>query len=107
MSRDEPGGLRGANRYGGPCVSRRSLHVDQLRLDGCAGLDMLQPIDDDPIGGRQTLGDLPQSVIPRSQLNVARDDFVFLIDDVKNSLALVGFKSPFIDQQSSMWLTDR
>ena len=34
---------------------RRSLHIDQLGLDRCARLHVLQPIDDDAILCRQTL----------------------------------------------------
>src|SRR5262249_5655043 len=80
-----------------PCCPR--WHVHEVRLHGDARPHLLQAVDDDPLARCQAVGDLAQTVMERSEPNGARDDLVFLVDNVEDLLALIGVEGAIGDQE--------
>src|SRR5262249_3684640 len=74
-------GLRQARRSVG-VPGFRGRHVYHLRLHGDARAHLLQAVDDHPLVRPHTVGDLPQAVVERPQLDGAGHHLILLVHNV-------------------------
>src|SRR5260370_37065511 len=72
-------------------------HIHNRWRDDHAGPHLLQPLDDDAVAGLQAVGDFAKAVVEAAGAHRARDNFVFVVDDVEDLLTLVVVQSSVTD----------